>query len=84
LTILYDRYLGSRADVDSALSAFESWKPIREETLRLLREGRKDEAIRRTFPDGEGGGHAEHIYAKLKVLSDFSIHKGKSLYQDAE
>jgi signal transduction histidine kinase/CheY-like chemotaxis protein/HAMP domain-containing protein len=81
--ILYDRYLGDRADIDSAFTAFETWKPIRQETLRLLREGRKDEAIRRTFPEGEGGRHAEHIFATLNVLSNFSMHNANSLFEAA-
>ena len=54
--ILYDRYLGNRSDIDTVHTEFVTWKPIRDETIRLLREGKRIEAASRTKSSGVGGG----------------------------
>ncbi|MCZ7557844.1 MAG: response regulator [Bacteroidia bacterium] len=66
--ILFDRYLGHRSDIDSVRIAFELWKGIRQQTVRLLHAGRRDEAVQRTMADGVGGAHAEHMYRLLRTI----------------
>ncbi len=79
-TILYDRYLGPRSDIEEAEQAFVQWKAIRDETRRLLREGKSAEAINRTRPTGTGGGHVDRILGELKQVSDFAHNKGDEFF----
>lgn len=37
--ILYDRFKGDHAILDSALEAFQAWQPVREDIVRLMRLG---------------------------------------------
>ena len=53
--ILYDRYLGPKNDIDSTFNNFVKWNTIREETMRLFKNGKVEEAISRTKRSGEGG-----------------------------
>jgi HAMP domain-containing protein len=82
--ILYDRYLGPRSDIEEAEKYFLQWKTIRDETRRLLREGKTSEAVSRTRPTGVGGSHAENILAEIKHLSDSAENRAGQFYRDAE
>lgn len=82
--ILYDRYLGNRSDIDTVHTEFVTWKPIRDETIRLLREGKRIEAASRTKSSGVGGGHVDNMMRHLTIMSDFSKQRGDRFYQTAE
>ena len=47
INILYDSYLGPRADIELAANDFIRWNAIREETIRLVRAGKAAEAMAR-------------------------------------
>lgn len=81
--ILFDRYLGPRQDIDEAHSAFVEWKPIRNETIQLLREGRAVEALQRTKSSGVGGNHAEKVLREIEHVSAFAVARGDKFYQEA-
>ncbi|MDK9707161.1 MAG: response regulator [Desulforhopalus sp.] len=81
--ILFDRYLGPRQDLDEAHTAFVEWKIIRDETIRLLREGRITEAFRRTKNSGVGGNHAEKVLREIEDISVFAMARGDKFYQEA-
>lgn len=83
-TVLYDRYLGPSDDVRKLHDEFVTWKTLREETLRLLRDGWKKEAFDRIKGDGIGGGHAKDLIKHIDKISDFARNKGDQFYQDAE
>ena len=51
-SILYERYLGPREDIAALHDDFVKWNVLREETIRLLRAGKKSEAEARV---GRGG-----------------------------
>jgi signal transduction histidine kinase/DNA-binding response OmpR family regulator/HAMP domain-containing protein len=78
--ILYDRYLGKRTDIDEAYQSFAQWTAIREETIRLLRAGKTDEAVNRTKPSGVGGGHAIKLLGHVRDLSAFAGGKADEYY----
>jgi signal transduction histidine kinase/DNA-binding response OmpR family regulator/HAMP domain-containing protein len=82
--VLYDRYLGSRSDIDAARNAFVQWKAIRDETLRLLRAGSVAEAANRTKSTGVGGSHVEKLLAHIQKISDFAIKRGDQFFLDAQ
>jgi len=82
--IFYDRYLGPRSDIEEAEQAFAQWKVLREETRRLLLEGKIDEAVARTLPTGVGGLQMEKLLEKIDRISDFAQRRGDQFYQTAQ
>ena len=82
--ILYDRYLGPQSDIDTAYESFIQWNAIREETIRLWREGNIAEAVSRTKSTGVGGGQAETVMNNIQIIDDFARNKSDELYQSAQ
>ena len=63
--ILNFRYLGPKSDIDQARFAYDQWKVIRSETLRLLEAGRVDEAAARLSLHGISGAKVAEIQSNL-------------------
>ena len=82
--ILYTLYLGSRSDIDSTYNCFVQWKSIRDETIRLIREGNIAEAKDRIKSTGVGGAHVEKLMIDITKMSDFSKARGDKFYLDAQ
>ncbi|MFH0968077.1 MAG: ATP-binding protein, partial [Methanobacteriota archaeon] len=82
--ILNELYLGPKSDIETAYSDFVRWKPIRDEIIRLLREGDRNEATSRVKPSGVGGTQVSRIIGDLKVVSDFAMNRGDLFFQSAE
>ena len=80
--ILYDRYLGPKNDIDSTFNNFVKWNTIREETMRLFKNGKVEEAISRTKRSGEGGKQVDDILMHIKIIDNFSFKKAENLYQN--
>lgn len=80
IDILYSQYLGPRADVDSVKQEFIVWNSVREETIRLLHAGKKQEAAGRTAIFGVGGKQAEKVLTALHKIDVFAMNKGGELY----
>jgi signal transduction histidine kinase/DNA-binding response OmpR family regulator/HAMP domain-containing protein len=83
IDILYSQFLGSRTDLDSLNQDFIVWNSMREETIRLFREGRREEAVNRTRTFGTGGLQAECLLAALEKIDDFARKKGDLLYANS-
>lgn len=62
LDILEERFLGPKSDIKELRREFVSWNISREETIRQLRSGSKQEAINRINPIGEGGVHIARLF----------------------
>jgi signal transduction histidine kinase/DNA-binding response OmpR family regulator/HAMP domain-containing protein len=84
LAVLYDRYLGPRANIDDASDAFAQWKTIREEELRLLLAGEVAAATDLTKPTGAGSRQADMLLGQIQTISDFALNKGDEFYQGAQ
>ncbi|MCX5971448.1 MAG: ATP-binding protein, partial [Coprothermobacterota bacterium] len=82
--LLFDRYLGPAGDIEASQEAFFQWKTIRNETLRLLREGDVAQATDRTLPAGLEGAQAEKALAAIAVIDNFAKDRGDQFYRDAE
>jgi signal transduction histidine kinase/HAMP domain-containing protein len=82
--IVYEQYLGPRSDVDEGHRAFVQWRSIRDETIRLRREGQQAVALNRTRPAGPGGGHVNQLLASIRTISDFAKTRGDAFYREAE
>ena len=82
--ILRERYLGPREDIERLSDEYARWNAVREETIRLLRSGARDEAYARTKPGGLGGAQAEVVLGHIKVIDDFSRNKAAQIYKTAK
>jgi len=69
---LSERYLGNLSDIDSVKQAFIVWNSMREETIRLIHEGKITEAGNRTKTKGVAGIKAEDILSKIDVIDHFA------------
>ncbi len=83
IDLIYNSYLGPRADIDSVKKAFITWNSMREETIRLLRAGKVEEAVNRTKSNGTGGAQAEGVIRALEKIDDFARNKGDELYANS-
>lgn len=81
---LHARFLGDKRDIYHAEMQFVRWRSIREQTLRILDQGDRALATKRTMRNGEGGQQAMAIFKELEDISDFAFNKGNSLYREAE
>ncbi|MEI7980163.1 MAG: response regulator [Bacteroidota bacterium] len=76
----YNDYLGPRSHIDSLKLAFVEWNSIREETIRLIRAGKIEEASARTKVFGVLGKQADILLVTLQKIDDFAKVKGDDLY----
>ena len=83
LAILEDLYLGPPRDLVTLRNEFATWDTIRTETIRLLRAGKRSEALARSKPGGVGISEAERVQNQLKTIDEFARTKGDQLYQAA-
>jgi signal transduction histidine kinase/CheY-like chemotaxis protein/HAMP domain-containing protein len=80
--ILYDSYLGPRTDIDIAYKDFIEWNTIRDETMRLMREGKVKEAMARTKSSGAGGLQVEILLGHLLVIDNFAKNKAEQFFKN--
>lgn len=82
--ILSYRYLGPKSDIDQARFAYDQWRVIRNETIRLIEAGRSEEAAIRLRPRGISGAKVAEIQSHLSRISDYAIARGDRFYQTAQ
>ncbi len=83
-SILYERYLGPRSDIEVAERTFVEWKAIRDEIIRLTRADQRAEAAQLVKTTGAGGRHIEKMLAALQTISQFSINRADRFYATAQ
>ncbi|MDO8608090.1 MAG: methyl-accepting chemotaxis protein [Phaeospirillum sp.] len=81
-TLVRERFLGDKTDVELAARAFTAWKPIRDEVIRMCREGRCADGVAITKTTG-AAQVAETSLAIQKVI-DFSMAKAEAFMKNAE
>ena len=79
---IYALYLGNRSSIDTALSTFRDWKPVRDETIRMSQAGMKQESIIRTKTHGEHS--VALIMSKISILRNFAEKRAADFYISAE
>jgi signal transduction histidine kinase/HAMP domain-containing protein len=84
LDILYNNYLGPKSDIDAAYNSIVKWKPIRDETIRILRAGNIEEAAQRSSFEGVGGAQAQQVIVDLATIYDFAINRADQFYAEAQ
>ena len=84
LTLISERYLGPRADLDDVWRLFAQWKAVRNESLVDVSSGRKAEALRRVRLDGAGGSHFTNVIKALDRLDQFATARTDEFFREAE
>ena len=80
LSILKSLYLGPRSDIDTLNQNFILWSSIREETIRLFKDGKNKEASVRVSSAGIRKREAEKVLKALEKIDIFASHKADELY----
>jgi len=81
--ILYNSYLGPRTDIDLAYDDFTKWKPIREESILLVRQGNSGKALARTKPGEAGGQQVNTLLEHIQVIDNFARNKANQFLADS-
>ena len=84
INILRDRYLGPPGDITGLHDEFVRWNAIREETIRLLRGGKREEAVARTKTGGAGGDQANVLIGHIRKVGKFAANKGDQFFRQAQ
>lgn len=71
--IVKERFLGNRNDIEATMQLIVDWKPIRDEVIALMQDGRRDDAAQITR--GKGADHVMKINNSLKQITDFAEKK---------
>ncbi|PKP17359.1 MAG: hypothetical protein CVU05_15660 [Bacteroidetes bacterium HGW-Bacteroidetes-21] len=84
ILIVGRQYLGPRCDVDSLRQGFDSLCYVCDETIELMRSGKKTEVLNSTKTFGIVGYKVEEVLAKLQVVNDFAIKKGDDYFKESQ
>lgn len=76
LARIQERFLGDKAQIQDVIDTFKAWKPIRDEVIALMKEGKKPEAaaITRT----RGAEQVTQITQKMDAIITFSYDKAEA------
>jgi len=81
--ILFENYLGPRADVEAAHNAFARWVSVRNGHLDLARTGRISEAMDRSRETGDIGRQRDELLGCIARIDDFAGNKADQLFREA-
>ncbi|HET6718332.1 MAG TPA: MCP four helix bundle domain-containing protein, partial [Rhodocyclaceae bacterium] len=82
MALVRGRFLGSRAEVDHVDLTLAAWRVARDETIELVRQGRRAEAI--ALNDGRNAQLADAVLKHVSDVSEFAYAKAESFKQQAE
>ena len=71
--VVQDRFLGDKTQVNEAIEAFRAWRPIRDEVMALMREGKAAEAFAVTRD--KGAPQVAKVTKSITAVVDFSLDK---------
>ena len=81
--MLYEKYLGPKADVDAAYTAYLKWNAARYENLKAIHAGEIDQVKESVKDVGSVGALRVDMLKKITVISIYSTNKANELYQNA-
>ncbi|NOQ31927.1 MAG: diguanylate cyclase [Helicobacteraceae bacterium] len=79
---IFERYLGSKEDIQKSHDAFVRWKDIRDEVITLMKNGQKEEAARIT--KNKGAKHVENLNMQVHKLIDYAKKKAIFFNENAK
>jgi signal transduction histidine kinase/ActR/RegA family two-component response regulator len=80
-SIIFNKYLGPKTDIDSAFIAFLQWSPIRKEVIELKLAGKDTEAA--DITRGKGARHVDKLFLLTAKMSEFASEKAIETYEAA-
>ena len=80
-TIVFDRYLGNRDDVQRLHEDFLAWEAIRNEIVQLAEQGMNGEAL--ALHKTKASPHVHLLESEIKIISAFARNKAASFMRDA-
>ncbi len=78
---LYSNYLGPKSDIDSAFQMFQSWKPLRDEMIRLKQSGSTEKSYSIFKRNATYRGK---LFDRIEAIIIFSGNKANVLYFNAK
>ncbi len=84
LAIVQERILGEEGKKLAAQTyqAFKDWKPIREEVIKLVKSGKRNEAI--AITKGKGADHVKYLDTKAEELWMYAESRGSAFKLEAK
>ncbi len=76
-----ERFLGNKKMVSDAHNAFRDWKPIRDEVIQLMRDGKRAEAADITRE--KGARHVAMLNKYIQALENFAQNKAVAFNKNA-
>ena len=83
LSTVRSAYLGPPGDIENLHQAFEKWDEIRDETIRILRAGNREEATNRTKIGQVGEAQVDLLMKRIEIVSRYARNKTDDLYATA-
>jgi len=75
--VVFDRFLGDMNDVKNAYKAFIDWEDIRNEVIRLKKEGKDNDAAEIT--KGKGAKHVALLFENTRIMTDYAQNKANEI-----
>ncbi|MEI6278276.1 MAG: response regulator [Verrucomicrobiae bacterium] len=81
--IIFDNYLGPRADVETTRDHFVRWLAVRKESFDLVRAGKVAGAMDRVRDAGDIGKVRKALMGSIAKIDDFAQSKADEIYRKA-
>ena len=79
--VIFDRFLGEPAQINQTYRSFMDWQPIRDEVIRLVREGHRNAAY--AITKGRGADHVAQLNQDVGALVAFAFDKAQEFHRRA-
>ncbi|WP_159820539.1 methyl-accepting chemotaxis protein [Colwellia sp. 20A7] len=80
-SVLNERFLGDQSEIKALKENFIKWKPIRNEVIALMKEGKRVKARKITV--NEGAAHIRDLHSRLLKLEDFASNKANEFTKNS-
>lgn len=77
-----ERFLSDPSQISNFKALVIAWKPIRNEVISLIQEGKNEEAANIT--KGKGANHVATMHAAILELTTFAQNKAETFYNEAQ
>lgn len=80
--IILERFLGDKAQIETARQEFVNWEPIRNDVIQHMRNGERAQAA--DITRGRGAEHIEVLFGHVEGIIDFAENKAAEFNTGAE
>ena len=79
--VLNERFLGNKSEIKIIRENFINWRPIRNEVIALMKEGKRIEAVKITKE--KGANHIQDLNQRLLKLENFAANKASEFTKNS-